>query len=102
MNWVRCWAKMLNSRRNSLFRTPSAALRKPRSPRSQVSTKPLRIEITSLLLIYECHLLLMKEQLVYHFKPFPFHCDVNGFHQFPDFHSADRGTITCSPGTNFR
>src|SRR5947199_9279768 len=102
MNWARCWAKMLNGRRNSLFRTLSAALRKPRSPRSQVSTKPLRIEITSLLLIYQCHLLLMTAQLVYHSLPFPYHCDVNGFHRFLGFHSAGRGTITRSPRAIFR
>src|SRR2546428_2366516 len=66
MNCTRCWAKMLKSRRNSLFRMPWAALRKTRSPRSQVSTNPLRIEMTSLLFIYECYLLLLKGHFVYH------------------------------------
>src|SRR2546425_4872221 len=66
MNCARCCEKILKSRRNSLFRMPSAALRKTSWPRLQVSTKPLRIEITSLLFIYECHPLLMKGQLLYH------------------------------------
>src|SRR6266849_1847051 len=44
----------------------SAALRKTSSPRVHVSTKPLRIEMTSLLFINECHLLPLKGQLLYH------------------------------------
>src|SRR2546426_10178167 len=47
-------------------------------------------------------LLLTKAQLVYHSLPFPCHCDVNGFHSFLGFHSADRGTIAGSPGPIFR
>src|SRR5438105_1203676 len=73
MNCARCCEKILKSRRNSLFRMPSAAFRKTSWPRLQVSTKPLRIEITSLLFIRVPPSPLMKGQLLYHLvcRPMP-------------------------------
>src|ERR1041385_3599806 len=65
VNCARCWAKMLKSRLNSLLRMFSAALRNTSSPRAQVSTNPLRIDMTSLLFIMSA-IFFTKGQFLYH------------------------------------